>query len=84
MLQDGDAGELTAGQRSMLGVIDRNNTRLRGLIEDLLVLNRRVRGLHVECHEDLGELVQHTVAGYPRSPGGAGAAQVHDCGAAWW
>ena len=33
----------------MLDVIERNSTRLRGLIEDLLVLNRiESVGLHVE------------------------------------
>ncbi len=40
MLQDGDAGELTEEQHRMLGVMDRNTSRLRGLIGDLLVLNR--------------------------------------------
>lgn len=40
MLGDGEAGDLTAMQRKMLDVVGRNATRLRGLIEDLLVLNR--------------------------------------------
>ena len=40
LLQDGDAGELTGEQHRMLDVVDRNTSRLRGLIEDLLVLNR--------------------------------------------
>ena len=40
LLQAGDAGELIPEQRRMLDVIDRNTSRLRGLIEDLLVLNR--------------------------------------------
>jgi signal transduction histidine kinase/CHASE3 domain sensor protein len=83
LLQDGDAGELTAGQRSMLGVIDRNSTRLRGLIEDLLVLNRiESGGLHVERHEvDLGELVQHTVEELsPLAGRGRVELEVHDCG----
>ena len=73
LLQDGDAGDLTAGQRSMLDVIERNSTRLRGLIEDLLVLNRiESGGLHVDRHDvSLGELVQHTRrgAGPARPPG---------------
>lgn len=40
MLDEGDAGELTDMQRAMLEVVGRNAVRLRGLIEDLLVLNR--------------------------------------------
>ncbi len=40
MLNDGDAGDLTDMQRKMLDIIGRNAIRLRGLIEDLLVLNR--------------------------------------------
>ncbi|MEO9239071.1 MAG: histidine kinase dimerization/phospho-acceptor domain-containing protein, partial [Jatrophihabitantaceae bacterium] len=40
MLQDGDGGELTDQTRKMLTVIDRNATRLRNLIEDLLTQSR--------------------------------------------
>ncbi len=40
LLQDGDAGELTEEQHRMLGVVDRNTSRLRSLIGDLLVLNQ--------------------------------------------
>ena len=40
MLEDGDYGDLTGPQLGALSVIDRNAVRLRGLIEDLLVLNR--------------------------------------------
>jgi signal transduction histidine kinase len=40
LLQDGDAGVLTGQQHRMLEVIDRNTTRLRSLIEDVLVLSR--------------------------------------------
>ncbi|MBK5250785.1 MAG: GAF domain-containing protein, partial [Actinomycetales bacterium] len=40
LLQDGDAGELAGEQHRMLEVVDRNTSRLRSLIEDLLVLNR--------------------------------------------
>ncbi len=40
LLQDGDAGELTGEQQRILGVADRNTSRLRNLIEDLLVLNQ--------------------------------------------
>jgi signal transduction histidine kinase/HAMP domain-containing protein len=40
LLEDGDFGELTEGQVHALGVVRRNASRLRGLIEDLLVLNK--------------------------------------------
>ncbi|HYN94124.1 MAG TPA: HAMP domain-containing sensor histidine kinase, partial [Pilimelia sp.] len=40
MLADGDAGHLTSAQGRLLAVIDRNTTRLRALIEDLLILSR--------------------------------------------
>ncbi len=40
MLEDGDAGDLSHAQRQMLDVVGRNTQRLRGLIEDLLVLNQ--------------------------------------------
>ena len=83
LLQDGDAGDLTAGQRSMLDVIERNSTRLRGLIEDLLVLNRiESGGLHVDRHDVcLGELVQHTAEELaPLARRGAVDVAVRDCG----
>jgi signal transduction histidine kinase len=40
LLEDGDFGELTTEQVRALGVVRRNASRLRGLIEDLLVLNK--------------------------------------------
>ena len=40
LLCDGDAGPVPDGQKQMLGIIERNTVRLRGLIEDILVLNR--------------------------------------------
>ncbi|HEY0167994.1 MAG TPA: ATP-binding protein [Jatrophihabitans sp.] len=40
MLQDGDAGELPGNAAAMLHIIDRNATRLRNLIEDLLTQSR--------------------------------------------
>jgi signal transduction histidine kinase len=46
LLQDGDYGELTDGQHAALDIVGRNAHRLRGLIEDLLVLNKiEVTGL---------------------------------------
>jgi signal transduction histidine kinase len=52
LLEDGDYGELTAAQRSALGIVDRNTTRLRGLIEDLLVLNKiEATGLRSEIED---------------------------------
>ena len=40
LLVDGDFGDVTDGQHVALDIIGRNATRLRGLIEDLLVLNQ--------------------------------------------
>ncbi|GAB3069861.1 sensor histidine kinase [Pedococcus soli] len=40
LLEDGDYGGLEPSQQSALRVIGRNASRLRGLIEDLLVLNK--------------------------------------------
>ncbi|MCB1252734.1 MAG: ATP-binding protein [Austwickia sp.] len=40
LLEDGDAGSLSEEQARMLAVIERNAVRLRGLIEDLLLINR--------------------------------------------
>ena len=62
LLQAGDAGELTAQQHRMLEVVDRNTSRLRGLIEDLLVLNRiESGGLKVNVASvSMRELITHT------------------------
>lgn len=49
VLEDGDAGELSPAQLRVVSVIRRNADRLRGLIEDLLVLSRiEARGLEIE------------------------------------
>ena len=40
LLEDGDFGDLSTRQRGALDIIGRNANRLRGLIEDLLVLNK--------------------------------------------
>jgi len=63
LLQDGDAGELTMEQRRMLEVVDRNTSRLRGLIEDLLVLNRIESSGHKAnmVGVSMGELISNTV-----------------------
>jgi signal transduction histidine kinase len=46
LLQDGDYGDLTSAQLGALDIIGRNAHRLRGLIEDRLVLNKiEVTGL---------------------------------------
>lgn len=51
MLEDGDAGELSPEQEKVVGVIQRNASRLRGLIEDLLVLSRVEAGdLQTQFH----------------------------------
>jgi len=52
LLQDGDYGDLTSSQRGALDIIGRNAHRLRGLIEDLLVLNKiEVTGLQSSTEE---------------------------------
>ncbi|NUO35361.1 MAG: GAF domain-containing protein [Dermatophilaceae bacterium] len=52
LLVDGDFGEVTDGQHVALDIIGRNATRLRGLIEDLLVLNKiEISGLQAIAEE---------------------------------
>jgi signal transduction histidine kinase len=52
LLQDGDYGSLTSSQTEALTIIERNASRLRGLIEDLLVLNKiEATGLHLSVEE---------------------------------
>lgn len=81
MLEDGDFGELSPAQRKALGVIDRNTVRLRGLIEDVLVLNR------IESREldpsfrpvHLGELVRNVVQDLaPQAATNQVRVRVHD------
>jgi signal transduction histidine kinase len=40
LMLEGEVGPLGEDQRHMLGVVERNTVRLRGLIEDILVLNQ--------------------------------------------
>ncbi|GAA2526772.1 ATP-binding protein [Pilimelia columellifera] len=64
MLRDGDAGEISDDQDRMLAVIERNTSRLRSLIEDLLVLSRIEAGA-LRLHRspcDIGPLVDAAVA----------------------
>jgi signal transduction histidine kinase len=52
LLEDGDYGVLSGSQHAALGIIDRNTSRLRGLIEDLLVLNKiEATGLKSEVED---------------------------------
>jgi len=52
LLVDGDFGDVTDGQHVALDIIGRNATRLRGLIEDLLVLNKiEISGLQAVSEE---------------------------------
>ncbi len=52
MLEDGDYGQLSGSQLGALDIIGRNANRLRGLIEDLLVLNKiEATGLHSSTEE---------------------------------
>jgi len=59
LLQDGDYGQLTTTQREALDIVGRNAHRLRGLIEDLLVLNKiEATGLESSTVEvEVGSLV---------------------------
>jgi signal transduction histidine kinase len=60
LLGDGDAGRLSEEQARMLAVIERNAVRLRGLIEDLLLINRMRDGVTGEVEAvDLDRLVAH-------------------------
>jgi len=63
MLADGDLGSLSPAQLKALAVIDRNTVRLRGLIEDVLVLNRiETRGLDPSFADvDVAQLVRDVV-----------------------
>jgi signal transduction histidine kinase/CHASE3 domain sensor protein len=53
LLLEGEVGPLGADQRHMLGVIERNTTRLRGLIEDILVLNKIETGGLLAGHAEV-------------------------------
>jgi signal transduction histidine kinase len=71
VLQDSETGELSDQQHRMLEVISRNTDRLRGLIEDVLVLSRieggvrktdfaevSIHGVITRVGEELGLLAQ--------------------------
>jgi len=61
LLRDGDVGDLSQQQAAMLDIIERNTVRLRGLIEDLLVLNRiESTGLRAVVRPvGVGDLIRH-------------------------
>jgi signal transduction histidine kinase len=63
LLEDGDYGQLTRPQLDALAIIERNATRLRGLIEDLLVLNKiEATGLALAVEEvPVADLVRGVV-----------------------
>ncbi len=60
LLQEGDAGDLTAEQQHVLGVLSRNSTRLQLLIENLLSLARVDAEVTLQPLRpvDLGKLVE--------------------------
>jgi signal transduction histidine kinase len=62
LLLEGEVGPLPADQQHMLRVIERNTTRLRGLIEDILVLNKIESGGLLAGHAKvpMRELADHT------------------------
>jgi signal transduction histidine kinase len=84
MLVDGDAGELSQPQKRMLGVIDRNTTRLRSLIEDLLVLSRIESGTLSTSRQpvEFGWLITSAVAAIVPTAAAAGVSIETDVGAA--
>jgi signal transduction histidine kinase/CHASE3 domain sensor protein len=63
LLRDGDVGTINDNQRKMLDIVHRNMTRLRGLIEELLLL-AKLESDAVTIEEkpvDVGELVDGVV-----------------------
>lgn len=79
MLEDGDLGQLSPAQLKAIAVIDRNTVRLRGLIEDVLVLNRiETRGLDPSfVPVDIGSLVADVVQDLqPQASGNAVSLEV--------
>ncbi len=63
LLLEGEVGPMSSGQRHMLGVIERNTSRLRGLIEDILALNKIEAGGLLPGNREVSvrELVGQTV-----------------------
>ena len=63
-LSDGDAGPVNEAQHAMIGTIERNCQRLRGLLDDLLTLSQVESGTFgfVRAPVDLVELVAGAVA----------------------
>lgn len=84
MLGDGDAGELSERQLHLVSVIRRNADRLRGLIEDLLVLSRiEGKGLEIDhCRVELGAVVAGVVESLGPQVTRAGITLRQDLGAA--
>lgn len=84
MLSDGDAGRLTEAQERMLDVIARNTTRLRSLIEDLLVLSRIESGTLRTSRQpvEFGWLITSAVAAIAPTAAAAGVNIETDVGAA--
>lgn len=64
LIEEGDLGELSGSQRSAVDVLSRNTSRLRGLIEDLLILNRLDTGTgraineQIDLHRSTIEVLQ--------------------------
>lgn len=63
LLRDGDGGTINASQRKMLDIVHRNMIRLRGLIEELLLLAKLESDTVIteEKPVDVGELVDGVV-----------------------
>lgn len=63
LLESGDAGELTADQRAMVGVIEENVRRTYAITDDLLTLNRMERAAaeQPDAEVAIGQLLEQVV-----------------------
>jgi PAS domain S-box-containing protein len=63
LLESGDAGELTADQRAMVGVIEENLRRTYAITDDLLTLGRMERAAadQPDAEVEIGELLEQVV-----------------------
>jgi two-component system, OmpR family, phosphate regulon sensor histidine kinase PhoR len=80
LLVDEDAGPLNSQQTQMLQVIDRNAARLRGLIEDLLIMSRMESGRLPHGKEllDAAELITATESTFSPQASTAGVTLAFD------
>ena len=82
LIRDGEAGELTAEQHKIFGIIERNSDRLLGLVDDLLFVAWVEAGtFQLERHElVLAEVIQGTLESARSLAEGKGVKLVHEPG----